>query len=342
MDCFIITKKFHIAQFKRGAAVANVMFIFPGQGSQYRGMGTDLIKKSDSVKQLYNKASSVLGYDIAELSFKDVKDEINLTKYTQPVLMTHQIACFKYFSEVASCDISPMLLAGHSLGEYTALVVSGSISFEEGLALVGKRGELMGKYGSGSMLALPFEKEAAANIIDQSNCEIATVNQLKQTVVGGSDMDIQKLEEMLKSEFPKKRTVKLKTEGAFHTSLMNKAAEEFKEHLGQITFKEMNAPVLSNFSSEMHKIDGSDTAELLYNQLFKPVDWLGCMQTAANMKVDCVIEFGGGLGDGSEPNEKRPNLEGITKKNFRAFQNEATYFPAINTSTIEDTAKIVS
>ena len=136
--------------------------------------------------------------------------------------------------------------------------------------------------------------------------------------------------------------MKLKTEGAFHTSLMNKAAEEFKEHLSQITFKEMNAPVLSNFSSEMHKIDGSDTAELLYNQLFKPVDWLGCMQTAANMKVDCVIEFGGGLGDGSEPNKKRPNLEGITKKNFRAFQNEATYFPAINTSTIEDTAKIVS
>ena len=134
-----------------------------------------------------NEASSVLGYDIAELSFKDAKDEINLTKYTQPVLMTHQIACFKYFSEVASCDINPMLLAGHSLGEYTALVVSGSISFEEGLALVSKRGELMGKYGSGSMLALPFEKEAAANIIDQSNCEIATVNQLKQTVVGGSD-----------------------------------------------------------------------------------------------------------------------------------------------------------
>ena len=99
------------------------MFIFPGQGSQYRGMGTDLIKKSDSVKELYNKASSVLGYDIAELSFKDAKDEINLTKYTQPVLMAHQIACFKYFSEVVGCDINPMLLAGHSLGEYTAVVV---------------------------------------------------------------------------------------------------------------------------------------------------------------------------------------------------------------------------
>ena len=318
------------------------MFIFPGQGSQYRGMGTDLVEKSDSVKELYNKASSVLGYDIAQLSFKDEKNEINLTKYTQPVLMTHQIACFKYFSEVSSGDIKPMLLAGHSLGEYTALVVSGSISFEEGLALVSKRGELMGEHGSGSMLALPFEKGETVNIINQSNCEIATVNQLKQTVVGGTDEDIQKLEDMLKIDFPKKRTVKLKTEGAFHTSLMTKAAEGFKGHLSKITFKDMEAPVLSNFSSEIHKIDGSETSELLYNQLFKPVDWLGCMQTAAEMKVDSVIEFGGGLGDGTMPNEKRPNLEGITKKNFRALQNEVNYFAAINTSTIETTAKVLA
>ena len=321
--------------------MANVMFIFPGQGSQYRGMGMDLIEKSDSVRELYSRASSILGYDIAELSFNDKKDEINLTRYTQPVLMTHQIACFKYFSELYDGHLSPMLLAGHSLGEYTALVIAGSVSFEEGLALVSKRGELMGKHGSGSMLAMPFEREEAANIIDQSNCEIATVNQLKQTVVGGSDEEIEKLEDLLKTEFPKKRAVKLKTEGAFHTSLMTRAAEEFREYLSKVAFKEMNAPVLSNFSANIHKMDGSDTADLLYNQLFKPVNWLGCMRAAADLRVDSVIEFGGGLGEGATPNEKRPNLEGLTKKNFRGLKNEATYFPAINTSTIEATAKAV-
>ena len=313
--------------------------VFPGQGSQSLGMLSDLSSNFSIVKDIFSEASDALDLDLWKLVQED-EDALNQTKNTQPAMLAAGYATYKVLSN--EVDLSPICMAGHSLGEYTALVVSGSISFEEGLALVSKRGELMGKYGSGSMLALPFEREAAVNIIDQSNCEIATVNQLKQTVVGGSDEDILKLEEMFKSEFPKKRTVKLKTEGAFHTSLMNKAAEEFKEHLSQITFKEMNAPVLSNFSSEMHKIDGSDTAELLYNQLFKPVDWLGCMQTAANMKVDSIIEFGGGLGDGSEPNEKRPNLEGITKKNFRALQNEVTYFPAINTSTIEDTAKIVS
>ena len=167
--------------------MANVMFIFPGQGSQYKGMGKDLVEKSKSAQEVYERASSVLGYDISELSFNDKHNEINLTKFTQPVLMTHQIACYEYFSELSDNDPNPMLLAGHSLGEYTALVISGSISFEEGLELVSERGRLMSEHGSGSMLAMPFMKEETENIINQSNCEVATVNQMKQTVVGGSD-----------------------------------------------------------------------------------------------------------------------------------------------------------
>ena len=337
MHSFIITKKFHIAQI-RGAAVANVMFIFPGQGSQYKGMGIDLIEKSKFALDVYSKASSVLGYDISKLSFQDKNNQINLTKYTQPVLMTHQIACYEFFKELRESSINPMLLAGHSLGEYTALVVSGSITFEEGISIVSKRGELMGKYGSGAMLAMPFERKAAKEIINQSNCEIATVNQLKQTVVGGAHTDIERLLEQLANDYPKKRAVQLKTEGAFHTSLMTRAAVEFKEHLNGINFSDMTTPVLSNYSSEIHKLDGTQSEELLYNQLFKPVDWLGCMQTAAKMEVQSIIEFGGGIGDGVTPNEKRPNLEAITKKNFRYLQNEVKYFPAINTSTIVDTS----
>ena len=321
--------------------MANVMFIFPGQGSQYKGMGIDLIEKSKSALEVYNKASSVLGYDISELSFQDKNNQINLTKYTQPVLMTHQIACYEFFKDLRESSINPMLLAGHSLGEYTALVVSGSITFEEGISIVSKRGELMGKYGSGAMLAMPFERKAAKDIINQSNCEIATVNQLKQTVVGGAHTDIERLLEQLANDYPKKRAVQLKTEGAFHTSLMKRAADEFKEYLQDIKFREMSTPVLSNFSSEIHKLDGSESEELLYNQLYKPVNWLGCMQTAAEMEVHSIIEFGGGIGDGTNPNEKRPNLEGITKKNFRSMENTVNYFPAINTSTIENTAKII-
>ena len=315
------------------------MFIFPGQGSQYIGMGKDLVEKSKSAQEVYERASSVLGYDISELSFNDKSNEMNLTKFTQPVLMTHQVACYEYFSELCDNDPNPMLLAGHSLGEYTALVISGSVSFEEGLELVSERGKLMGKHGSGSMLAIPFKKDETEDIISKSNCEVATVNQMKQTVVGGSDEDISELENRLTNDYPRKKSIKLKTEGAFHTSLMIKAAEEFKQCLGQTEFKQMKAPVLSNFSSEIHKIDGSKSSELLYNQLFKPVNWLGCMDTASKMEVEIIIEFGGGIGEGTSPNEKRPNLEGITKKNFRNLKNEVIYLPAINASTIEEASK---
>ena len=145
------------------------MFIFPGQGSQYIGMGKDLVEKSKSAQKVYERASSVLGYDISELSFNDKHNEMNLTKFTQPVLMTHQIACYEYFSELSDNDPIPMLLAGHSLGEYTALVISGSISFEEGLELVSERGRLMSKHGSGSMLQCLLRKRkqrvSLANLI---------------------------------------------------------------------------------------------------------------------------------------------------------------------------------
>ena len=120
---------------------------------------------------------------------------------------------------------------------------------------------------------------------------------------------------------------------------MMKAADEFKECLVETEFKEMNAPVLSNFSTEPHNIDGSKSQELLYNQLFKPVNWLGCMQTASRMEIEIIIEFGGGIGEGTSPNEKRPNLEGITKKNFRNLKSEVIYLPAINASTIEEASK---
>ena len=315
------------------------MLIFPGQGSQYKGIGRDLIEESDRVKDVYYKASSTLGYDIAELSFKDRNNEINLTRFTQPVLLTHQIACYEYFREISDHDLNPKLLGGHSLGEYTALIISGSISFEEGLALVSKRGELMSKHGSGSMLAMPFERLEAEDLIGQFNCEVATINQLQQTVVGGSDQDINSLAESIAIDFPRKRTVKLKTEGAFHTSLMNQAAEEFKGFLQGINFNEMNSPVLSNFSADIHNQDGSESNDLLYNQLFQPVNWLGCMETAAKLEIDTIIEFGGGLGEGSLPSDKRPNLEGITKKIFRTLKHDITYHPAINTSTISVSAK---
>ena len=208
--------------------MTHLMYIFPGQGSQYRSIGKDLYESYESAKDIYHQASELLGYDLAELSFNDQKEQIGLTRYTQPVLFTHQMACFEIFNELTDNNHTPDLLAGHSLGEYTALVAAGSISFEDGLELVRKRGELMGDFGAGSMLALPFNRLESTLLAEDFGCQVATINIQQQTVVGGTESNIDQLQEHISRRHPKKRTVKLDTEGAFHTDLMKDAADEFK------------------------------------------------------------------------------------------------------------------
>ena len=318
--------------------MTHLMYIFPGQGSQYRGIGKDLYESYESAKDIYHQASELLGYDLAELSFNDQKEQIGLTRYTQPVLFTHQMACFEVFNELTDNNHTPDLLAGHSLGEYTALVAAGSISFEDGLELVRKRGELMGDFGAGSMLALPFNRLESTLLAEDFGCQVATINIQQQTVVGGTESNIDQLQEHISRRHPKKRTVKLDTEGAFHTDLMKDAADEFKTILDQTNFGPLNVPVLSNYSADTHPQDGNSTANLLYQQLYKPVNWLGCMQTSLDYQIDTIIEFGGGIGKGDKPEEKRPNLEAMTKKNFRSFVHEINYYSSINTSTLTATA----
>ena len=321
-----------------GEQMTQLMYIFPGQGSQYKGIGKDLYESCESARNIYHQASELLGYDLVELSFSDQQEQISLTRYTQPVLFTHQIACLKVFNELTDNQYTPGLLAGHSLGEYTALVAAGSISFEDGLELVSKRGELMGDFGSGSMLALPFNQVKSAALAEDFGCQVATINLQQQTVVGGTESNIDQLQEHILALHPKKRTVKLDTEGAFHTDLMKDAADEFKTMLDRTHFGSLNAPVLSNYSADIHQQDGSSTADLLYQQLYKPVNWLGCMQASLIYQIDTIIEFGGGIGKGDKPEEKRPNLEAMTKRNFRSFEHQINYYSSINTSTLNATA----
>ena len=194
------------------------MFIFPGQGSQYKGMGKDLIEKSNTVREIYNKASSVLGYDISELSFHDKNNEINLTKYTQPVLMTHQIACYEYFKDFHGGEIKPMLLAGHSLGEYTALVCAGSLTIERAAYLLHERGKSMQDAvpaGQGAMMAIlgltVSEVEKEINLLPNKEiCEIANDNSIGQVVISGEKKVIENFSENLKKKKKRERKIKQK------------------------------------------------------------------------------------------------------------------------------------
>ncbi len=316
------------------------IFIFPGQGSQYPGIGSDLHAEFESVRQIYAEASDVLGYDMAKLSFDDPDNQINLTRYTQPVLLTHHIACLQLYRELADNPLQPVAAAGHSLGEYSALVAAGSLTFADALRLVAKRGELMGEHGEGEMLALTVDLETAQPLADRHYCAVAGINLPDQTVVGGAVEDLDALTAEMAELHPKKRAIRLKTEGAFHTYYMVAAARLFRQELQQIEFAPLELQVLSNYSGDFHENSAEGVRARLFAQLFHPVDWVGCMQRILEIGATDLIEFGGGIGSGEGPAEKRPNLESILKKFTRRADPKPEYLPAINMETIKQSAGV--
>ena len=262
-----------------------IMFVFPGQGSQYAGMGSDLCAEYPIAQRVYEEANQVLGYDIQALSANGPEEELGLTRHTQPALLAHQIACFEVFKELTGGSVTPSLAAGHSLGEYTALVAAGVISFADGLRLVKRRGELMGEHGEGGMLALGLTVEESAPVADRFYCQIASCNLPQQTVVGGTDADLDALEAALPEIYPRKRATRLKTEGAFHTYLMVTAAREFRAVLDSVEFGQADCQVLSNYTGVAHEEEPDSIRTRLFFQLFNPVNWVGCLDTAMQLGV---------------------------------------------------------
>jgi len=320
----------------------NVLFVFPGQGSQYPGMGSDVCNEYEVARKIYAQASDVLGYDIAELSFNDPDEQLNLTKFTQPALLTHSIACLEVFREESDDRLKPAIAAGHSLGEYSALVAAKALSFESALKLVQKRGELMGTHGEGEMSAFPMDLDTIRPIAERHRCAIAGLNLPEQTVIGGRSEDLESVERDVKEQYPRKRAFRLKTEGAFHTYYMVKAAQHFQSDLDAVNFDSSDTRVLSNFSGGYHESDPVDIRARLFFQLFNPVLWHSNLVTAFGGGVTTIIEFGGGIGKATEPEGKRPNLEGMIKKAMHAAGHEALYLAAINLESLKKTADFVN
>jgi len=320
----------------------NILYVFPGQGSQYPGMGSDLHKEYAAARKIYQQASEALGYDVAELSFSDPQDQLNLTRYTQPALLTHSIACLEVFRELTNDRLQPAMAAGHSLGEYSALVAAKSLSFAGALKLVQKRGELMSEHGLGEMTAFPMDFDTIRPIAKRHYCSIAGCNLPEQTVIGGRSADLELVEEEVREKFPRKRPVRLKTEGAFHTYYMVKAAVLMKPVLEAAQFEANEVHVLSNFMGGYHEPNPVDIRARLFFQLFHPVLWQTNLQTAIGDGVNMIIEFGGGIGTADEPDGKRPNLEGMIKKTLRASDHEAQYLSVINSRSLTDAVEIVN
>jgi len=319
-----------------------VFLIFPGQGSQYRGMGSDLVEEFDTARDIFARASEVVGYDMAELCFRDPSEQLDLTRYTQPALLTQEVACLSAFVSQAGADFKPVLTAGHSLGEYTALVAAGALEFEAALALVAQRGRLMSEHGRGSMLATTLDLQAATILADKHYCGIGGCNLPEQTVIAGEDRDLDALTEDLARTHPGKRAMRLNTEGAFHTYLMIHAAQEFRETLNSTQFNGLKVDVLSNYTGKLHVDEAEAIRSRLFFQLFNPVRWVACMNSAIEAGIDTIVELGGGIGRGEGPEQKRANLESIVKKTLKWRFHEAQYLPAINVAGIRAAAQALS
>ncbi|MFK7845238.1 MAG: ACP S-malonyltransferase [Rhodothermales bacterium] len=315
------------------------MFIFPGQGSQYVGMGSDIYEAFAPAREIYHQANDILGFDIQKLSFEGPAEQLDKTRFTQPALLTHSIACLEAFKSVTDGHIQPKAVAGHSLGEYSALVAAGVLSFETALRLVQRRGELMGTFGRGKMMAFRADLETVRPFADNFYCGIGGCNLPEQTVVGGTEEDLAALAEFASSEGH--RGIPLNTEGAFHTYLMVTAAEAFRPALDAATFNTANCKILSNYTGDYHKDSAESIKSALFFQLFNPVKWIWSVERSINDGIDFIVEFGGGIGKGEGPAEKRPNLQSITKRAYKGLDKEGQYYPVINLGSLEKTTAAI-
>jgi malonyl CoA-acyl carrier protein transacylase len=316
------------------------MFIFPGQGAQYRGMGNDLYSEFTSARRAYDRASDVLGLDMAELSFSDPSGDLDRTDLAQVALLTHSIACLEVFNELTEGAVRPAITAGHSLGEYSALVAAGALSFEDALLLVRARGAAMAEHGRGRMVALRLGASTVRTFVDRFFCGIGGCNLPEQTVVGGAEADLRKLVAFVSARHGTS-ALHLDTRGAFHTYLMTRAAEEFRPALDSVALQAPRCRVLANYSGTYHSFAPEAIRAHLFFQIFHPVRWMSQLQRALSDGAEVVIEFGGGVGPASHPAGKVPNLQGITRCAVARSNRPAIYRAAISAEHVRSTARFI-
>ncbi|MGM9816189.1 MAG: ACP S-malonyltransferase [Lepagella sp.] len=286
-------------------------YVFPGQGAQFVGMGKDLYDNNAEAKEMFEKANEILGFRITDLMFAGTEEDLKQTKVTQPAIFLHSVLLAKSLGE----DFQPDMVAGHSLGEFSALVAAGALSFEEGLKLVSKRAMAMQKACEvrpstmAAVLALPDEKveELCAEVDDI--VAPANYNCPGQVVISGTIEGIDAAcEKMLAAGA--KRAMKLKVGGAFHSPLMQPAQEELAEAIAAAEFKTPRCPIYQNVDGKPHT-DPAEIKENLIKQLTAPVRWTYDVQ---EMIKDGATEFVE-LGPGSV-------LQGLVKKIDRSVATD--------------------
>ena len=270
--------------------------VFPGQGSQYVGMASERYHAEPSVKKIIDQADEILGFPLSNIMFEGPEESLKQTEYTQPALYVHSMALYQ------TIEIIPDCVAGHSLGEFSALTAAGVFSFEEGLKLVRLRGQLMqdaGKQTSGAMGAVigledDIVYRICKKISDESNETVlpANFNSKGQIVISGH-LNAVILALNTFKKIGAKMALLLPVSGAFHSPLMQSAYDEFKHSLEKVTFSDADVPVYSNVNGKPSKSSKKLKNNIL-QQILKPVLWTQTIQHMISDGVNEVVELGPG------------------------------------------------
>jgi [acyl-carrier-protein] S-malonyltransferase len=307
------------------AELSKVAYVFPGQGSQSTGMGSDLYNRYPSAKEVFDEADACLSFSLSRLCFEGPDEELTKTHNVQPAVLVVSIACLRALEEAAIANFScPTFVAGHSLGEYTALIAAGVLSLADGVLLVRERGRLMYEAGlknPGGMLAvIGLDEETVKDICFQSRTEISNLNCPGQIVVSGAIEALAEANKLAKTRGAR-ALIPLKVSGAFHSVLMEPVLAEFGRIVSSFRFRPPAIPVIANLTARP-LTDVDWIKEELVKQLRNCIQWQGSVEYMMHGGVTTFYEIGPGK-----------VLSGLIKRINSGLQ-------ILNISGIEDIAQL--
>jgi [acyl-carrier-protein] S-malonyltransferase len=277
---------------------SKIAFIFPGQGSQAVGMGKDLFDNFTAAREVFEEADQALDFPLSKMCFEGNEEDLQLTANTQPAILTTSVAAYRVMQGEGFSD--PDFVAGHSLGEYSALVAAGAMSFADAVRTVRKRGTYMQEavpIGVGAMAAiLGLDAETVAEgcleAAEGQVCSPANINSPSQVLIAGNSEAVDRACEILKAKGAK-RAIKLNVSAPFHCALMMPAQERLASDLNALTYGDLTFPIVHNVDANMNASSGY-VAEALTKQVSSPVRWLESVQNLAAEGVTTFVELGAG------------------------------------------------